>query len=174
MGNRISIKECNVDITLSGDDLFRSFSKDAEIEPIKDHGEDGLRIMTNTEQGWVGVWAKRESNNLYHIYNYGGSRTFHSRNGRAFLDTLIEVAMEQKGNLLLITREPDTGGGSTNIVFQGELLHGCFSHQLGSPFGFKTIWKSKYDPRKDIGTPLDVKVHDVVKGTMETVTINPA
>lgn len=147
MGNRISIKECNVDITLSGDAIFKAFSKGTKIDPVRDRGRvDALRVYTETEQGWVGIWAERMDSSLYHIYNYGCSRTFYSRNGRWFLDTLIEVAMENKGNLLLITREPDTGGGSTNIVFQGELIFGCFSHKLGSPFGFSSIWKSQYDP----------------------------
>jgi len=173
MGNRISIRECNIDITLSGDELFRAFQRGANIDPDKDHGKVTLRIMTNTEQGWIGIWAERKASNLYHIYAYGCSRTFYSRNGRWFLDTLIEVAMQHRGNLLLITREPDTGGGSTTVISEGELILGCFSHKLGSPFGFKSIWKSQYDPKKDIDRAIDVTMHDIVKNTVEMITIHP-
>ena len=174
MGNRITIRECNVDITLSGDDIFKAFKGGTKIEPVPDRGKSTLRIMTETEQGWVGVWAERKTSNLYRIYAYGCSRSFYSRNGRWFLDTLIEIAMEHKGNLLLITKEPDTGGGSTTIVSQGELIHGCFSRVLGSPFGFRSIWKSQYDPREDVGKPINITVHDLVKDTAEMITINPA
>jgi hypothetical protein len=173
MGNRITIRECNVDITLSGDDIFRAFQGGTKIEPVPDHGKSTLRIMTETEQGWIGIWAERKDKNLYRIYAYGCSRSFYSRNGRWFLDTLEEIAVEHKGNLLLITREPDTGGGRTTIISQGEVIYGCFSRKLGSPFGFKTIWKSQYDPKKDVDKSIDVKVHDVAKDTEEMIRINP-
>lgn len=176
MGYRIKIKEFDADITLPVKDLVAAFacSKSCKIESYSHKGNIGISVINKTEMGWVGIWAKQVEDGKVNIYARGSSSTFYSRNGRWFLDAIETLATLHKGNLLLITREPETGEGRQTIIVEGEMVCGCFSHKVGSPFGFKCIWRSQYDPRKDIDEPIDMKIHDVAEGTTETIRIEPA
>ena len=175
MGNRIKIREFDIDITLPPKALIEAFQPgSSKVETYQSKGEVGVKVINITEQGWIGIWARIVDEENLCIYAYGSSATFYSRNGRWFLDTLKQLAVDYKGNLLLVTREPDTGGGQTTIISQGEIIFGCFSKKLGSPYGFRSMWKSKYDPRKDVDKPIEVTIHDIAQSSEETIRIDPA
>lgn len=176
MGHRIKIKVFDADITLSVTDLANAFQgkPGCKINAYSSKGETGISVICETEQGWIGIWAKIVNKDMLNIYARGSSASFYSRNGRWFLDTIEELALNHKGNLLLVAREPDTGGGRTTIIYQGEVIYGCFSKKLGSVMGHRSMWKSKYDPKLDIDEPINMTLHDVVKGTTESIRIEPA
>ena len=173
MGYRITIKHCDIDVTLPVKTLCETFKK-CDIKIVKDHGKKAIRVYTETEDGWIGVWADFNEEENCHLYAYGSSRSFYSRNGRWFLNTLEQLVVDYGGNLLLITKEPDTGGSKTTIIYEGDILYGCFSQKLGSPFGFRSVWKSQYDPIKDVDTPVNIKIYDIMKNTTETLRIDSA
>ena len=152
MGYRMILKEREVKISVPLEKLGEIFPKHKtesyQWKMNKKKGE--LMIAALTEQGWIALWCRHDTGQNVEIFSLNASRSFYSRHGRWFVDKLIELAESYNGNLLLSIREPDSGGGSLTIIGQGEMVHGVFSHKLGSPQGFKSIWKSDYKPELDI------------------------
>jgi len=159
MGYRIRLKEAEIDVVVPIAELNELFPKDKPRSyEWKLNKKGSLMIAALTEMGWIAFWAKHYSGDSVRIYSINASRTFYSRHGRYFLNKLEELAQSHNGNLLISTAEPETGGGRLTIIYQGKVIHGCFSMKWGSPYFGKSIWANKYQPEKDIEKEFKVQV----------------
>jgi hypothetical protein len=151
MGYSIKIIKAKIKLKIKEKELFELFHKKQPSGQIKGK----YHISFETEQGGISVWYKKTAvlADIATITGIGYTKTIYSRNGRWVLDTITNTVQNYKGNLLLITREPDTGGGSTTVIYQGELILGIFSEKLGSPYGYNSIWKDDYKKELDIDKP---------------------
>jgi len=142
MGYRISLKERDIKVIVPIkrlNELFPKHKTDSYEWKLSKKGS--LMIAALTEQGWIAIWAKFKTGDNVEIYAMNGSRSFYSRHGYYFIEEIIKLVQDYKGNLNLSTREPDTGGGSITIIYQGEMIHGVFNRKIGTPHAYTSVWK---------------------------------
>jgi hypothetical protein len=144
MGYRIILKERDINVTVPLTQLNNLFpKKKADYYEWKADKAGEIMIAALTEQGWVAVWGSLDLSNdsvMVNLTAMNASRSFYSRHGYYFLQQIQELCIKYKGNLCLSTKEPETGGGSLTIIYQGKLIHGVFHTDLNHPKSHCSIW----------------------------------